>query len=271
MGKVLFQSGSHKCIIFEDLMRGTQLKGGDIQSNQFLITHTDASEYEEGLLFDPGGSKLVQALLRKVNDHISANRIKKIVLSHQDPDAGAGVNYWLMMGNTNVKIYASALWVRFIPHFSRNDYADNIFVPIADQGMRIDHNGSQLLVLPAHFLHSPGNFQIYDPVSRILFSGDMGTSLLPEGTPFGEVTDFASHVPYMDGFHKRYLASNKACKLWAAMVRTLDIEAIVPQHGCRYFKGRAMVNNFIDWIDRLECGVDLLSSASFRVPPAARK
>jgi len=33
-------------------------------------------------------------------------------------------------------------------------------------------------VIPAHFMHSEGNFQFYDPVSKILFSGDMGASIV---------------------------------------------------------------------------------------------
>lgn len=71
--------------------------------------------------------------------------------------------------------------------------------------------------IPAHFLHSVGNFQLYDPVSKILFSGDMGASLVDDAAP---VSDFAAHIQYMDGFHRRYMAANKICRLWARMVRT---------------------------------------------------
>ncbi len=48
------------------------------------------------------------------------------------------------------------------------------------------------------------------------------------------------------------------------MVRTLDIEMIAPQHGAM-FKGKAMVNRFIDWCENLECGVDALEHL-FQVP-----
>ncbi len=266
MAKILFNSGTHRCIVFDDVLRGSGIKGGDIQSNQFLITHTDGTGYEEGLLFDPGGSKLVQSLHQQLMKHISANRIKKIVLSHQDPDTGAGVTYWMMLSNTNTRIYVSNLWVRFIPHFSRNDVADDIFVPVPDGGMRINHNGADIVLVPAHFLHSPGNFQVYDATSKILFSGDLGTSIVPEETPFTEVVDFDQHVKFMEGFHRRYVASERACKLWARMVRGLDIEAIVPQHGCRYFKGKKMVARFIDWVENLRCGVDLLDDSIYAIP-----
>jgi flavorubredoxin len=39
---------------------------------------------------------------------------------------------------------------------------------------------------------------------------------------------------------------------------------IVPQHG-RAFEGRA-IREFIDWIENLECGVDLMSQANYRIP-----
>ena len=266
MGKVLFDNGSHKCIVFDDIMRDSELKGGDIQSNQFLIIHGDAGGYEEGLLFDPGGSKLIQPLHQRLKSHVSTNRIKKIVLSHQDPDTGAGAAQWMMFTNTTTKIYVSDLWVRFIPHFSRSDFAQEVFVPVPDKGMRIDHNGAEIILLPAHFLHSPGNFQLYDTASKILFSGDLGTSIMSGENTFGPVVDFEAQVKYMEGFHKRYLASEKACRLWAQMVRKLDIEAIVPQHGERYFEGKKTVNKFIDWIENLKCGVDLFSNESYAVP-----
>jgi flavorubredoxin len=122
--------------------------------------------------------------------------------------------------------------------------------------MALDMGGAKMLLLPAHFLHSPGNLQVYDTVSRILYSGDLGASL---GQPYREVPDFEGHVRYMEGFHKRYIAGNKAMKLWAAMVRKLDVETIAPQHGA-VFRGKDMVKKFVDWCDGLSCGLDLIES-----------
>lgn len=75
-----------------------------------------------------------------------------------------------------------------------------------------------------------GSFQIYDPISKILFNGDMVASLVDE-TPNEPISDFNAHIPSMKGFHQRYMLNNKACQLWVNMVRRLDIEMIVPQHG----------------------------------------
>jgi len=120
---------------------------------------------------------------------------------------------------------------------------------------------TEIWVLPAHFLHSVGNFSFYDPLSGILFSGDIGASL---GGEEGQVENFADHLHSMTGFHRRYMASNRACRLWVAMVRKLAPRMIVPQHG-GYFAGE-QVGRFLDWLATLECGVDLLDSQAYRLP-----
>ncbi|MFA6041555.1 MAG: MBL fold metallo-hydrolase, partial [Methylophilus sp.] len=82
------------------------------------------------------------------------------------------------------------------------------------------------------------------------------------GTP---VTDFESHIAHMIGFHKRYMVSNKACRLWANMIRKLEIKAIVPQHG-QPFMGDVMVNKFINWVENLQCGLDLFTQQNYQIP-----
>jgi flavorubredoxin len=54
-------------------------------------------------------------------------------------------------------------------------------VVIEDKGGTIRfRDGVELKIIPAHFLHSTGNFTLYDPISKILFSGDIGVSVFPK-------------------------------------------------------------------------------------------
>jgi flavorubredoxin len=69
----------------------------------------------------------------------------------------------------------------------------------------------------------------------------------------------------MKGFHQRYMNSNRVCRYWANMVRQLDVEMIVPQHGAR-IEGKANVARFLDWFQGLECGVDLMTQNDYQVP-----
>ena len=145
------------------------------------------------------------------------------------------------------------------------DYITHRIAGIPDEGMNIPLGQSKIKALPAHFMHSEGNFQFYDPVSKILFSGDMGASLVDHSQAAQPVRDFDDHVLTMIGFHRRYMISNKICRFWVNMVRQLDVEMIVPQHGCR-FEGKVMVNRFLDWIETLQCGVDLMTQSNYRAP-----
>lgn len=250
-----FNNGTHRCIRLDDLTDPE-----DVQANQYLIIHG-----EKGMLLDPGGTKLYSKLVAEVSKYIPPQKLEYLFLSHQDPDVGAGLNGYLLV--TDAKICIPQVWQRFIPHFSTKSFAKDRLVMIPDRGMRLPLNGAELLLLPAHFLHSPGNIQVYDTVSKTLFSGDLGASLLPAENAYPVVEDFSMHVNYMLGFHQRYLASGQVCQRWAAMVRTLDIERIVPQHGAM-FEGKAMVEQFIDWVAQLKCGVDWLAEKDwYQIPP----
>jgi len=249
---VLYDDGTHRNVLLEDFNLG----GLAVQANQHIIVDGGS-----GMILDPGGHKVYSKVLAETFSILGKAKLHAIFLSHQDPDIVAAVNGWLM--TTDADAYISKLWMRFVPHFGFDHLVADRLMPIPDEGMVFDLEAARLLFLPAHFLHSEGNFQIYDPVAKILYSGDLGASL---GMDYTCVPDFDAHLTYMEGFHKRYMASNKVMKAWANMVRGLDIELIAPQHGA-YFKGKEMVRRFIDWCADLECGVDLISPL-FKIPAA---
>lgn len=241
---VLYDDGSHKNLLLEDFGLGGQA----IQANQHIIVHNGI-----GMILDPGGHKVYSNALSATMSAIGGTGLRYIFLSHQDPDIVAALNGWLM--STEADAYISRLWNRFVAHFAFDHLIADRLKLIPDEGMILDLNGINLLVLPAHFLHSAGNFHVYDPQAKILYSGDLGAST---GQEYIYVEDFDAHIKFMEGFHRRYMASNKAMKAWANMVSGLDIDMIAPQHGA-LFKGKASVNRFIDWCKDFSCGVDVIS------------
>jgi len=90
----------------------------------------------------------------------------------------------------------------------------------------------------------------------------MGASIVESGADEA-VTDFDAHISLMEGFHTRYMTSNHACRLWANMVKSMDVNMLVPQHG-KPFVGPEMIGRFLNWISNLKCGVDLLSQHDYR-------
>ncbi|MFW2405160.1 MAG: MBL fold metallo-hydrolase [Gammaproteobacteria bacterium] len=245
----LYDQDGHLFVLLEGYGHGEM-----VPTNQALIYNGN-----EAILLDPGGHKVHYDLMSEVSSLIPVNELKYLFFSHQDPDIVAAANAWLML--TDAVGYISELWIRFIPHFG----VDELLIPrlkgIPDEGMRLPLGGTELVLLPAHFLHSAGNFQLYDPISKTLFSGDLGASIAPG---YVDVTDFDAHVAHMEGFHNRYMPSDKATRYWAEMVRKLDIERIVPQHGA-IFPNREMSQRFIDWVEGLPAAVDVIKE-TYRIP-----
>ena len=245
----LFENDSQSNLFVNDLSSGHM-----IQANQHVIVRNG-----EGIVLDPGGHKIYTKLFSLLSSQMKPNALKHIFFSNQDPDIIAAANGWLMV--TDAQAYLSALWMHFIPHFGVDEMVVGRIKPIPDQGMTISLGGAPLKFIPAHFLHSPGNFQVYDPSSRILYTGDLGASI---GNGYTFVEDFDAHVGYLEGFHRRYMGTGKALKMWARTARCLEIDVIAPQHGA-VMRGAEICSRFIDWADNLNCGVDLMGEA-FAVP-----
>jgi flavorubredoxin len=252
---LLYESAEHRCVAFPDLVRGDD----GIQANQFLIQHGEASA-----LLDPGGALLYTPLSLAVARFVPLSKLTWILASHQDPDIIGAVDRWLLY--TPATVVCSKLWGRFVPHsvphYQKQQGGDR-YQLLPDEGGRIPMGDSHLQALPAHFLHSVGNFSFYDPVSRILFSGDVGSSMMPAQGDYAPCEDFSALVERMRGFHQRYMASNRVARLWAAMVRQLAPSMIVPQHGLP-LRGAA-IGGFLDWLGELRCGIDLLGPEHYRL------
>lgn len=255
---ILYDNDGHQCLSYTTLV-----EGHGIQANQFLVVDDD-----HAALIDPGGDLTYTPLSIELSRRLDISKLDYIFASHQDPDIIASLPRWMMY--SRCKVVTSTLWSRFLPHlastFVTGKFSGNMqdrIVALPDRGAAIEFGRSSIVAVPAHFLHSVGNFQFYDPVSKILFSGDMGASLVDRDASH-PVDNFDRHVRDMQAFHQRYMCSSRVTRLWADMVRKMDVDMIVPQHG-RPFVGKEMISQFLDWISSLQCGVDLLTAEDFFV------
>jgi flavorubredoxin len=250
-----YDRDGHACVLFTGLVGDEN--GEAVQANQCLIV-----DNQQGMLLDPGGAMTYNELFVTMSHFFPPKQLQYVFASHADPDVLASLQRRLSASTT--KLLISRIWARFVPHFSTASTAGRI-IAVPDEGGIVQIRRSELVLLPAHFLHSEGNFQVYDPVAKILFSGDLGVSLMAGGKAGTPVRDLAALLPLMQGFHRRYIVSNRVCRFWASMARTLDIETIVPQHGAP-IAGKPAVAAFIDWIEQLDCGIDLMTQDNYRVP-----
>lgn len=214
-----------------------------IDTNQYMIV-TD----KRALLMDPGGIELFAPMLASVLKHASVDQVTDIFASHQDPDIISSLGLW-DQALPNAVLHSPWLWEGFIRHFGMENIQYNA---IPDEGAVIDLNGYRVELIPAHYLHSSGNFNVYDPQAKVLMSGDIGAALEAIDAPL-YVENFDEHIDKMAGFHRRWMPSNSAKNKWVKRVRQLDIDYMMPQHG-RIFTGDN-IGKFLDWFEQLEVGI----------------
>jgi flavorubredoxin len=241
---VIYQSGQHQWIaIARDPERPNYL----IDTNEYLITDGSTA-----LLTDPGGSEIFAMVFAAVCDAYDPANISVLFASHQDPDIISSLSLWLDF-NPELKCHLSRLWTSFIPHFGG---CDQSLIGIPDAGTDITVGKLKLQAVPAHYLHSSGNFNLYDPAAKLLFSGDIGSAMLPDDMNGLFVKDFGRHIHHAENFHKRWMGSPEAKRLWCERVSGMDIDMLCPQHGAIY-QGPD-VERFINWFSELQVGSGLI-------------
>lgn len=241
----IFASGSHRWLAF----------GQDPAKPDNVVDTTQYAICSDGgvLLVDPGGMEIFPNMVAALTRELSVEDVRHLVISHQDPDVSSALPLWRRVCRPDLKVYVPWLWAGFVSHFDAECRTESV----PDEGTEIVMGGVRLRLLPAHYLHSSGNFNIYDPAARVLFTGDIGAALLPGPSEDMYVSNFAEHVRYMDGFHRRWMGSPAARDAWVAMVSSLDVQVLAPQHGL-LFRGDD-VKRFLDWFGGLEIGAGVSS------------
>jgi flavorubredoxin len=241
---IIYQSGQHQWIaVARDPDRPNYL----IDTNEYLITDGTTA-----LLTDPGGSEIFSMVFAAICEAFNPENIGALFASHQDPDIISSLSLWLDF-NPKLKCHLSRLWTTFVPHFGGSD---ETLIGIPDEGSAIAVGKLKLQAVPAHYLHSCGNFHLYDEAARLLFSGDVGAAMLPEDMNDLFVKDFDRHIRYAEGFHRRFMGSPEAKRLWCERAANMQIDMLCPQHGAIY-QG-ADVERFINWFSELQVGTGLV-------------
>lgn len=240
LATTIYEQGDHRWIMFG---RDPDKTEGIIDTNQYLVISGD-----EAILLDPGGIELFAPMLSAVLKFVPADNIRYLFASHQDPDIISSLGLW-DQALPKASLYSPWLWEGFIRHFGMEQIR---YCAIPDEGMNLTVGRIQLQFVPAHYLHSSGNFHVYDPKAKILMSGDIGAALEP-GQPPLWVEDMGQHSSHMKTFHQRWMPSNEAKSHWLRRVRQLDIDIMAPQHG-RLFR-QPQIKEFFDWFEQLSVGI----------------
>jgi len=243
--KILYDDGTHKCVMFS--FDDETHEDSFLSVNQYLIV-----KHGVGFLIDPGSEAIFDELYDAVSEHVEIEDIKYIFFSHQDPDVSGSIGQWAI--STKARFVMSSLWVRFMSHYGFSEMSR--VMALGDKGAKLKFGEEYIHFVPAHFLHSPGNFSLYDSVSKILFSGDIGAAIVSSPKAYKKVENFEQHKEHLLGFHKRYMGSNKVCRAWVSRVNRLDVSIIAPQHGFVFEEQNVAL--FLAWLEELECGSDFI-------------
>ncbi len=220
---------------------GTKNVEGGLNCNPYLLVEDD-----EAVLFDPGSVLDIEEVYRNILDIIPLEKIKYVVLHHQDPDFCSGVPFLEKQGG-NFKIVTHWRTQTIIKYYGiESDY----YLVNENKFELTLKSGRILKFIMTPYLHFPGAITTYDEKSKILFSSDLFGAISFSKSLYAE----EDYLEKMKTFHEHYMPSNDILRPVMEIFMQMDIDQIAPQHGSIINKD---VKKYIKTLRELECGVFL--------------
>ncbi len=177
---------------------------------------------DEGILIDPGSVPHFPTVAQKVTSIIKPNKIKYIVIHHQDPDLAANVPVFeKIIDNKNLRVITTeraSLLTNYIGF--KSPYR------LVEEGP-LKFNGREFQFIKTPYLHAPGAFVTYDPVNKTLFSSDIFGSYYENWNLYAG----DAYPKAMDRFHSTYMPPGDILKNQMKVFSKLKLDLIAPQHG----------------------------------------
>ena len=220
-------------------------QSGNLHCNPYLII-----DGGEGVLIDPGSPLDFAAVLANVTRLIPLDRIKHIILQHQDPDFCSSTPLFEQQG------FAGSLATHWRAAALIKYYGvRSPFYIVNNHQLQLTFGqGRVLRFLPTPYLHFPGAITTYDPMTKTLFSSDLFGSFSQKWTLFADEYDEDKTRSYMEAmlaFHEHYMPSNDILRPVMETFLQMDISRIAPQHGSVI---RHNLTSYITALRDLECG-----------------
>lgn len=180
---------------------------------------------EEAILFDPGpGHPLFRDLiLQKVGEVLPPERIRYIVVHHQDPDLCGLIPYIENLLHPDLVLMAHPRTCLFIPYYG----ARRGILPVGDGDELELKSGRRIAFYHAPYLHFAGNMMTYDPATASLFSGDIYAVFDRDWQLYAD----ESYIELSKQFIEHYIGSREPLLYAYEKIRRLKIDRILPQHG----------------------------------------
>jgi diguanylate cyclase (GGDEF)-like protein len=211
---------------------------GGLHCNPYLIVDGD-----QGVLIDPGSVLDFEDVYENVCSLIALEKIKYVILHHQDPDLCSAVPLFEKAG---AKFEVVTHWrtQTLVKYYGiKSDY-----YIINENEFKLTLTSGRILgFVLTPYLHFPGAFTTYDYQTKILFSSDLFGAFSYEWNLYAQ----DDYLEKMKTFHEHYMPSNSILRPVMETFLAMDIVMIVPQHGS-IIKGNII--SYIKALRDLECG-----------------
>jgi glyoxylase-like metal-dependent hydrolase (beta-lactamase superfamily II) len=208
------------------------------------------------MVFDPG-SKADAAAVWEALEQVAGGveNVDLVFLSHQDPDVASNAKF-LVDSAPRATVLASVDSWRLLNMLGIPDTRFYLVESWGGEPLHLRKTGHLVQPVPAHYCHFRGSTMLYDPESRVLFSGDFlgGVNTRAGEGIYADETSWAG----ISLFHQIYMPAKRAVQ--ETIGRILELkpfpEVIAPQHG-DVLQG-AYITEFLSRLAKLDVGVDLV-------------
>jgi diguanylate cyclase (GGDEF)-like protein len=237
---------------------GSRTLADNLQCNPYLLV----DEGGDVVLYDPGSVLDVEDVLANVRSIVALEKVKYVVLHHQDPDLASAVPILEAQGMRFTVVTQWRTW-----SLARFYGIQSPIYLVDEHGYKLDlHDGRRLQFIPTPYLHFPGAIATYDKTAKTLLSSDLFGAFSPKWNLYAD----DNYIEGMKAFHEHYMPSNEILRPIMELFLSLDIKRIFPQHGSIIVED---VDRYIVTLKELECGTfmrpvyrDLAEVGGYRVP-----
>ena len=225
-----------------------------LQCNTYLRSFEGGGETLHWCV-DPGSQIDYPVVREQLLGHIGEMAaLRMFSLNHQDPDVVGNLIYLTQENARLTGVVTDDTW-RLVRHL--NVRPKQIFLSSkAEQNVVKLSVGRKVQFVPTPFCHFRGAMAIFDPETRILFSGDLFGGLNQPGRVqlYGEEADW----PGIAQFHRIYMPCTSALDYAIRQIRALKpaVKIIAPQHG--FVLTGPFMEAVLDRLQTLPVGMDSL-------------
>ncbi len=224
-------------------------------ANPYLRVFKSGALEPYNLVIDPGSSSDFAVVTSKISSVIGRmGALSGLFINHQDPDVGSSASQICGRYAPRASIFTSEATWRLIVHqnLPRDRFVDT---DASRRGITLP-GGHQVIPVPSPFCHFRGAVMLYDPATRVLFSGDLFGGITAAGPHdlWAEPSDWSG----VRAFHQAYMPTGRAIAAAVRAIQRLDppVEIIAPQHG-RLLRGDVL-QRFMQQLERLPVGFDIM-------------